>query len=159
MRRNTENFMGRNYKKTRESDKISSQRRSKVMSKIRSKNTKFENDFVSYLEERLPKKHTFHLNDNSIKGKPDIVFDKIRVCVFLDSDFWHGWYYPKWRHLLKNDFWREKIEKNRTRDAKNKVYLKRQGWKVLRYWEHQIIKDIDSVVSDITDHLGSFYEK
>ena len=78
------------------------------MSKIRSKETKFEREFILRLKKSTRKK--FKVNVTSIKGKPDIVFEKHKVCVFLDSDFWHGWQYPRWKHLLKDDFWREKIK-------------------------------------------------
>lgn len=106
------------------------------MSKISSKNTKFERDFIDRLRSLTKKK--FLVNVPEIKGKPDIVFPKEKVCVFLDSDFWHGWQFPRWEHLLKNDFWRKKIETNRKRDAKNTNFLKRNGWSVVRLWEHQI---------------------
>ena len=108
------------------------------MSKIRSKDTKFEKEFIAALKKATRKK--FKTNVASIKGKPDIVFEKDKVCVFLDSDFWHGWQYPRWKHLLKNDFWRTKIENNRKRDKKTTAYLRRHGWKVIRIWEHNITK-------------------
>lgn len=110
------------------------------MSKIRSRDTKFEKDFITTLKKITGK--SFQTNVSSIKGKPDIVFLKKRVCIFLDSDFWHGWYYNRWKHLLKNDFWRTKIENNRKRDRKTTIYLRKNGWIVLRFWEHQI-KDKD----------------
>jgi len=108
------------------------------MSKIRSKDTKFESEFISLLKKEDIK--GFKLNVKDIKGKPDIVFKKEKICIFLDSDFWHGWQYPRWKHLLKNDFWREKIEKNRKRDKKITQYLRRKEWKVIRIWEHDIKK-------------------
>ena len=83
------------------------------------------------------------------------MFFKYKVCIFLDSDFWHGWQYPRWKHLLKDDFWRNKIEKNRLRDKKVTLYLKKEGWKVLRFWEHQIKKDPSKVLSRILDQIES----
>ncbi|MCX5699747.1 MAG: very short patch repair endonuclease [Candidatus Omnitrophica bacterium] len=96
----------------------------------------FERDFIKALKKRTSLK--FFVNVTAIKGKPDIVFWKQKVCVFLDSDFWHGWQYPRWKHLLKDDFWRGKIEKNRIRDRKTTLSLRRNGWFVLRIWEHLI---------------------
>lgn len=130
------NYSGRNFKKTREDDKLSEDLRSNLMSKIHSKDTKFELAFIDLL--RRSSKKNFQTHVLTIKGKPDIVFEKEKLCVFLDSDFWHGWQYPRWKHLLKNDFWKEKITNNRRRDVRNSRYLKRQGWKVIRLWEHQI---------------------
>jgi DNA mismatch endonuclease (patch repair protein) len=121
------------------------------MSKIRSRDTKFEQGFITSLRKATRKK--FETNVVSIKGKPDIVFQKDKVCVFLDSDFWHGWYYPRWKHLLKNDFWREKIENNRRRDRKTTAYLRKNGWIVLRFWEHQIKSDEKFVINRIPKEL------
>lgn len=114
------------------------------MSKIRSTNTRFEKDFIIELKKKTGKK--FRTNVADVRGKPDIVFQKEKVCVFLDSDFWHGWQYPRWKQILKNDFWKNKIESNRARDRKNTAYLKSKGWRVARVWEHNIKKDIDAVI-------------
>lgn len=147
------NYLGRNFKKEREQDKISKKRRSILMSKVLSKNTNFEKDFYFLLKKVTNKK--FQTNAANIKGKPDIVFSKERVCIFLDSDFWHGWQYPRWKHLLKNDFWKEKILKNRIRDIKNTRYLKRQGRIVLRIWEHQVKENPKKCVDKIEKTLSS----
>lgn len=133
------NYLGRNLNKKRENDRITKEVRSNTMSKIRSASTKFELEFITKLKSKTKKK--FETNVKDIKGKPDIVFYKYNLCVFLDSDFWHGWQYPRWMHLLKNDFWRNKIEANRRRDKKTTAYLKRNGWLVIRIWEHNIKKD------------------
>ena len=140
MAKNTSNYLGRNFKKERWPDKISKNKRSHLMSEIRSRGTKFEKEFILALQTKTRKK--FELNVKDLKGKPDIVFRKYKVCVFLDSDFWHGWQYPRWKHLLKNDFWRNKIEANRKRDQKTTASLRRNGWVVCRIWEHNIKKDI-----------------
>lgn len=136
MKKKIKNYSGRNFKKKRENDKITKEHRSSLMSKIRSRGTIFEENFVEELKRRT--KFKFQQNVQSIKGKPDLVFEKPKVCVFLDSDFWHGWQYPRWKHLLKDDFWREKIEKNRNRDKRTSSYLRKHGWIVIRIWEHSI---------------------
>jgi len=121
------------------------------MSLIRSSSTKFESDFIATLRSKTRK--NFSTNDTSILGKPDIVFKKHKVCVFLDSNFWHGWQYPRWKHLLKNDFWRQKIERNRARDKKVTRKLRTEGWVVLRFWEHQLKKDQFVCVQKVIDSL------
>lgn len=73
--------------------------------------------------------------------------------MFFDSNFWHGWQYPRWKHLLKNDFWREKIERNRIRDRRVTRKLHTEGWVVLRLWEHQLKKDQSMCVKKIIDSL------
>lgn len=154
LKKKINNYLGRNFKKLRENDKISSKHRSELMSKIPSKNTKFELGFINLLKKSVVNK--FETHDVSLKGKPDIVFAKEKLCVFLDSDFWHGWQYPRWKHLLKNNFWREKINKNRVRDLKTTRFLKKNGWKVLRIWEHKYKNQPEEVIQSINLAL---YEK
>ena len=151
VRKKIKNYAGRNYKKERTPDKQSTLSRSSQMSKIRSKNTKFEESFISLLSTLLPNKFITHIR--TIKGNPDIVFEKEKLLVFLDSDFWHGWQYPRWKHLLKDDFWRSKIEKNRMRDKKTTLFLRKNGWTVLRFWEHQL-KNEEVVIEKIRKALA-----
>jgi len=147
----TRNYLNRNFRKKRRKDSLSTERRSELMSKIRSRDTKFEREFIFALKKATRRK--FKTNVVSIKGRPDIVFLNEKLCVFLDSDFWHGWYYPRWKHLLKNNFWREKIENNRKRDKKTTSYLRRNGWKILRIWEHEILKNTQASVDQIINFL------
>lgn len=115
------------------------------MSKIKSSNTVFEQKFISELKKRTRVK--FELNASDVRGRPDIVFKKKKICIFLDSDFWHGWQYPRWKNTLKDDFWRNKIERNRKRDRNVNQYLKRNGWKVMRFWEHDIKRDLSGALN------------
>lgn len=148
----TKNYLNRNFSKKRSDDLLSKKKRSELMSKIRSRDTKFEQNFIAALKKMTRKK--FKTNVTSIKGKPDIVFFKEKICIFLDSDFWHGWYYSRWKHLLKNDFWRNKIENNRKRDKKITVYLRKNDWKVLRIWEHELRgKRLDKVIKRVNIFL------
>ena len=146
------NFQGRNFKKVREEDKLSPQIRSLQMSKIHSKETKLELILTTLLKRSILNKFTTNVNE--IKGKPDVVFPKEKLCIFVDSDFWHGWQYPRWRHLLKDDSWREKIRNNRKRDMKTSSLLKRKGFKVLRVWEHQL-KSGDYILTKARELLKS----
>jgi DNA mismatch endonuclease (patch repair protein) len=83
-----------------------------------------------------------------LPGKPDFVFPRARLIVFIDGDFWHGWRFPQWRDKLQ-PYWREKIERNRRRDRRNMQALRRCGWKVLRVWEHQLQRDPEKVLQRI----------
>jgi len=122
------------------------------MSKIRSSNTQFERQFVVELKKNTKRK--FKINVARLKGKPDIVFFNQKLCVFLDSDFWHGWQYPRWKKVLKNQFWKDKIENNRRRDRNSTAYLKRKGWKVVRIWGHQINdKDLSVSIKKILSNI------
>jgi len=128
-------------------DKFSKRKRSEIMSKIRSSNTQFEKNFISELKKRTGKK--FRINARDLRGKPDIVFQKENVCVFLDSDFWHGWQYPRWKKILKNDFWKKKIENTRVRDKRTTAYLRRKNWKVVRIWGHEVKKDLEKTIEKV----------
>jgi len=147
MKKKTHNYLNRNFTKKRDSDKLSKEDRSILMSKIKSRGTKLEEDFIEELKKYTKKK--FRLNTADIKGKPDIVFDKDKICIFIDSDFWHGWQYPRWEHLLKNNFWRMKIENNRNRDKKTTAYLRRHGWKIIRVWEHGLKENMEKIMKNI----------
>ncbi len=151
MKKKINNKLGRNFNRKRQKDKITADKRSSVMSKIRSRGTKFEKDFIDELSKKTKRKFETHVKD--IKGKPDIVFRRKKLCVFLDSNFWHGWQYSRWKHLLKNDFWRGKIEKNRKRDRNTTQYLRREGWTVIRIWEHLIKTDFERALGKVLGNL------
>ncbi|MGP8239585.1 MAG: DNA mismatch endonuclease Vsr [Limisphaerales bacterium] len=155
------NFQGRNFSKKRRADPLTPRRRSKLMSAIRSSGSKLETNFLDILRSRCAE--PLKVNDSSVFGKPDIVFHRQKLCVFLDSDFWHGWQYPRWKHLLKSDFWRGKIERNRKRDNEVTRKLRREGWTVIRLWEHnlqtQTMSVIEAVVARVTPGRKVFARK
>ena len=104
------------------------------MSRIRGKGTSPERALVRGLRS-CGLYFTRHPKD--LPGRPDVVFRRLRIAVFVDGDFWHGWRFPLWEHKLSPK-WREKIAANRRRDRKNFRRLRRDGWHVIRLWEHQI---------------------
>ena len=126
-------------------DVMSPEARSRLMSRIRGKDTGPERRLRSVLHARGLR---FRKHVRELPGTPDIVFTRARVVVFVDGDFWHGWRFPLWEHKL-SPFWAEKIRRNRQRDRRNFAKLRRMGWKVIRVWEHQIEKDVDSVADRI----------
>ena len=75
-----------------------------------------------------------------LQGKPDFVFPKDKVVVFVDGCFWHGHKCLKPRDSLKKGFWKEKIERNKKRDNLVNKVLKAENWKVIRVWECEIEK-------------------
>jgi len=68
-------------------------------------------------------------------GRPDFVFPKIKLAVFIDGDFWHG--HPTRSRIpaTRREFWLEKIGRNRARDRLVTRTLRARGWRVLRIWE------------------------
>lgn len=113
------------------------------MAAIKSKNTGIERLVFSYL--RREKLH-FQRHYRRAAGSPDVAVPSRRLAVFIDGDFWHGYRYPLWRHKLPSAFWWEKIERNRARDRRNFAKLRRRGWRVLRVWEHDLVKRRDETL-------------
>ena len=73
---------------------------------------------------------------SGIGCKADVIFQRAKVCVFMDGCFWHGC--PKHFRAPKTntEWWLEKVRDNQERDKKKTNLIKKQGWVVLRYWEH-----------------------
>jgi DNA mismatch endonuclease (patch repair protein) len=76
----------------------------------------------------------WRLHARDLPGRPDIVFRKLRIAIFVDGAFWHGHPYKFKPGRLSPD-WEEKILSNRRRDRRVNAALKKQGWKVLRLWD------------------------
>lgn len=131
-------------------DIFSKRKRSEIMSSIRSKNTIFEKRLFHLLRKRSLK---FKTHYRGIIGNPDIALPKSRKAVFLHSDFWHGWRLPAWEHILPSDFWKNKLKKNRVRDKKVLLALRRKGWKVMILWGHSFRKDPEGSVARIARFL------
>jgi DNA mismatch endonuclease, patch repair protein len=110
--------------------------RSAVMSRIRGKGTKPERA-VAELMAGAGLRWEEHCKD--LPGRPDFVLRDLKIAIFVDGDFWHGWRFPAWR-LKLSEHWERKIEGNIRRDIRNFRALRRGGWKVIRIWEHQIRK-------------------
>lgn len=119
------------------------------MSQVRNKDTDLESLIRSTLFRRGWR---FRKHVAALPGKPDIVFSRHRVAVFVDGDFWHGYRFSQWNGKL-SEFWKIKIEKNRARDQKNFCKLRRLGWRVIRLWQHDIKKDLDRCIDRIESVL------
>lgn len=125
------------------------------MQAVKGKNTSLERTLSSAFHRRGWR---YRRNYALLPGKPDFVFTKARVVVFVDGDFWHGWRYPRWKHKL-SDFWRAKIERNRARDRRNFQRLRRQGWTVLRLWGHDVEKDLEGSIERVRALLEAAWSR
>jgi len=85
-------------------------------------------------------------------GKPDFVFPRSKVAVFVDGDFWHG--NPAYYRIPKTNavYWERKIQRNIERDREVTVELIRLGWRVIRIWESNL-KDEYAVAARISFEL------
>lgn len=131
-------------------DVFSREKRSEIMSKIRSKNTKAE---VLVFKELKRRKIYFQLHYKKASGSPDIALPRKKIAVFIDGDFWHGYRFAERRSKLPEKYWVGKIEGNMKRDRRNRAKLRKSGWKVLRVWEHEVLKNFDKTIDKIVTFL------
>lgn len=110
--------------------------RSKMMSNIKSKNTKPEILIRKLLHRQG---FRFKLHDKTLPGKPDLVLPKYRAVININGCFWHchSCHLFKWPDT-KKEFWRKKITSNAERDSSNTEILLNGGWRVLVVWECSI---------------------
>jgi len=118
-------------------DRLTRQKRSEVMSRIRAKNTKPELAVRSMVH-RLG--YRFRLHARNLPGSPDLVFAARKKAIFVHGCFWH-WHegcrvskIPKTRTA----FWASKLKRNRERDVRKETELKELGWRYLVVWECEL---------------------
>lgn len=126
-------------------DDLTPEQRRKNMQAIRSKDTSIEVALRNALWHRGIR---YRKNYKRLPGKPDIVITKHRIAVFCDSDYWHGYDWENRHKRIKSnrEYWIPKIERNMQRDKEVTARLQREGWTVLRFWEWQIKKHLDTCV-------------
>jgi DNA mismatch endonuclease (patch repair protein) len=117
---------------------------------------------------RGPKIKAARQHRPTFRVKPDFVFPKLKLAVFVDGCFWHGCPKHATWPASRAAWWRRKIEGNKTRDRVVNRALRRAGWKVVRVWEHELQRprgehrtfniqhstsNVDRVVQRIEKHL------
>ncbi len=136
-------------------DNLTPEQRSHCMSRIKGKDTGLENRVRSELHKRG---FRFRKHLKELPGKPDVVFTKDKVAVFIDGDFWHGYRFPEWEHKL-SDFWKTKISKTIERDAKNHQQLCDMGWTVIQLWQHDLEKSFEECIERIVSAVKKKAQK
>ena len=132
-------------------DNLTKNQRSYCMSRCKGKDTNLEKMVRSALHKKGLR---FTKHSTKLPGKPDIIFSKPKVVVFLDGDFWHGYRFPQWEDKIP-PFWQKKIGETRKRDQRNFAKLRRMGWRVIRIWQHNVEKDLDAVIEQICRSVES----
>jgi DNA mismatch endonuclease (patch repair protein) len=122
------------------------------MSKIKGKNTKPE---LAFRKALTASGIRYRVNYKKLPGNPDISNKTRRFVVFIDGEFWHGynWKEKKQRIKANREFWIPKIERNMQRDRENNQKLERMGFKVFRFWEHEIKKDLERCLAQVMEHI------
>ena len=141
-------------------DIVSPEKRSQMMSGIRSKNTRPELIIRKHLHK---KGFRYRLHVKNMIGKPDMVFPRYHAVIFIHGCFWHG--HPDC-HLFKlpktrTEFWNDKINRNRKNDNNSICSLLNSGWRVAIVWECSIRgknANIHDVIEKIVEWLHSKQE-
>lgn len=129
-------------------DKFSLEVRSNIMSKIKGKDTKPEIRLRKALH-ALGYRYSLKKRFKELNFRPDIVMVSRKTVIFLDGCFWHKC--PKCFKAPKSrkEYWGPKIARNVERDRMQTEFLKKNGWKVIRIWEHEVNKDMEKVLKKI----------
>jgi DNA mismatch endonuclease (patch repair protein) len=81
-------------------------------------------------------------------------YRELKKRFLLTEIFWHGYHFRKLKKRLPKKYWQEKIERNKRRDRTNKLKLERNGWKVLRIWEHEVENNFEHSINKIIKFLS-----
>lgn len=133
------------------SDVMTRAQRSRCMSNIKGKNTSPE----TRLRKTLWAAGLRYRIHAKLPGRPDIVFAKAKVVIFVDGCFWHKC--PEHGVMPKSnaEFWKTKLEGNVDRDRKKDSELQQLGWSIIRIWEHQVETELTETVNYIKSLLAT----
>ena len=129
------------------------------MQHIRAKDTKAELLLRKALWHRGIR---YRKNYKELPGKPDVAITKYRIAVFVDGDFWHarGHQEAPGEQIRTNQaFWSKKLKRNVERDKEINDILLEMDWLVLRFWETDVKKDVDTCIEEIMSFLVPTREK
>ena len=121
-------------------DRLTPEQRRKNMQAVKNKDSEIELLLRAELRNRGIR---YRKNVRKIYGNPDIAFIGLKIAVFCDSEFWHGYDWENRKKDFKSnqDFWLKKIERNMQRDVEVNEKLTAEGWIVLRFWGKEIKKN------------------
>ena len=127
--------------------------RSKIMGKIRGKDTKAE---LALRKALWHVGYRYRIDYKGLIGKPDIALKKHRTVIFIDGEFWHGQNWEVRKEKIKSNraFWIPKIERNIQRDREVNLALVEMGYTVFRFWETEVKKDLEGCLKKVLLHLS-----
>mgnify|MGYP003535562790 FL=1 len=133
------------------SDRITSEQRSKVMSKIRAK---------SHLEDMVARELfrrgvRYRRNNRRLLGTPDISITKYKIVIFIDSCFWHSCPIHGSRPKSNVEFWNKKLNRNIEKDIEVNSFSISNDWNILRVWEHDIRNDFEGTINMIVNFINN----
>lgn len=125
------------------------------MSHIRSKDTKIELMVRRYL---FAWGYRYRVNYKALPGKPDIVFTKKKIAIFIHGCYWHGHNCgSRYAHASQSNkaYWGPKIQRTQQRDQEHIAQLEVDGWKVIVLWECQIKNDFDQIIETLVNSINN----
>ena len=125
-----------------------------TMSHIRGSDTGIEMKIRKALYE---KGYRYRCNSGKVFGHPDIVFQRLKLAIFADSEFWHGYNFEEASKSIHShlDYWIPKIKRNIERDNEVNEKLTQEGYLIYRFWGGEIQKNLDKCVTKILEGLSS----
>ena len=133
-------------------DDLTKEQRHKNMSNIRSQDTKIE---IRLRKALWAEGYRYLKNVKSLPGRPDIVLRGPKICIFCDSEFFHGkdWEVlkPRLEKAENKDYWIKKISRNIERDNEVDRELTFMGWTVIRFWGKEILRDTEACIKVIEE--------
>lgn len=135
-------------------DNLSLEQRHRTMRRVKSKHTQLEMDFRRALHSMG---FRYRLHARYLPGTPDLVLPKYRTVIFVNGCFWHAHNCPRAKlPVTRRDFWEEKINANKARDARCKDELYRLGWHVIIVWECDLRKGKEKIISAVADQIQHY---
>lgn len=126
-------------------DVFSKKKRSEVMSRVRSRgNRATELALIGLLRRQ---RISGWRRNIAVFGSPDFIFPAERVAIFVDGCFWHNCRKHRSIPVSNRDFWKQKLDRNATRDRLVNRTLRNRGWRVVRIWQHELAKLKEEVVA------------
>lgn len=139
-------------------DKLTLEQRRKNMQAVKAQGSGIE---ITLAKALWTKGLRYRKNNKSVFGKPDLTFKQLKIAIFIDGEFWHGknWKDRKHDHKSNQEFWHRKIERNILRDKEVNSELKKEGWKVLRFWGSNIKNNLQSCIIKIEETINETKRK
>lgn len=128
-------------------DNLTPAQRIKNMRAIKSTATKAE---VTLAKALWSLGYRYRKNNKTVFGKPDLTFKKLKIAIFVDSEFFHGkdWETRK-KPQTNPEYWIKKIERNIERDIEVNNHLLEKGWIILRFWSKEITNNLEDCIAKI----------
>lgn len=134
-------------------DTVTPERRSEIMSHIKSKDTSIELIVRRYL---FALGYRYRVNYKALPGKPDIVFTKKKIAIFIHGCYWHGHDCgSRYAHSSKSNkaYWGAKIQRTQQRDQEHIAELEADGWKVIVLWECGLKQNLGHYMQQLTNTI------